>query len=119
MNLYLYECVFIVRQDLPVQDVNKLTERFSGLVNQGGGKVIKKEYWGLRNLAYVIQKNKKGHYVMLGVQAGREAMSELERNMMISEDVINQRVFRVNALDDTPSIMMREPADSSALEAEQ
>ena len=61
----LYESTFVVRQDVSRADVTKLVETFSAIITQGGGKVVKDEYWGLRNLAYRIKKNRKGHYVML------------------------------------------------------
>ncbi len=65
----LYESTFITRQDLSRQDVTKLTESMSAIVAQGGGKVVKDEYWGLRNLAYKINKSRKGHYVMLAIDS--------------------------------------------------
>lgn len=103
----LYESTFVVRQDVSRADVTKLVETFSAIITQGGGKIVKDEYWGLRNLAYRIKKNRKGHYVMLAIDAPFEAMKELERNMGIHEDVIRTLTVRVDAIEEGPSAMMQ------------
>lgn len=118
----LYESTFVVRQDVSRADVTKLVETFSDIIAQGGGKVVKNEYWGLRNLAYRIKKNRKGHYVMLALDAPYEAVKELERNMGIHEDVIRTLTVRVDAIEEGPSAMMQkstrddDSTDTSALE---
>lgn len=104
----LYESVFIARQDVSVQDVEKLTEKFSKIITDMKGKVVKKEYWGLKNLAYILKKNRKGHYVMFNLDASHEAMKELERQFRLSEDVIRCMTLKVSNIDlETPSIIMR------------
>lgn len=104
----LYESTFIARQDLSRQDITKLTESMSAIVAQGGGKVVKDEYWGLRNLAYKIKKSRKGHYVMLAIDAPAPAVKEMERNLRHNEDVIRLLTIRVDALEDGPSAMMQQ-----------
>ncbi len=108
-----YECTFIARQDISAQDVHKLADKFTDIFKDLGGKLIKKEYWGLRSLAYVVKKNKKGHYIMLGVEAPSDAVKEFERNCKINEDVIKFLSIKVEHLDDTPSAMMQAPAKST------
>ena len=103
----LYESVFIARQDISTQDVEKLTEKFSKIITDMKGKIIKKEYWGLRNLAYLLKKNRKGHYVMFGVDATPDAMAELQRQLQLSEDVIRNMTVTVANIDKSPSIMMK------------
>lgn len=104
----LYESVFIARQDVSVQDVEKLTEKFSKIITDMKGKVVKKEYWGLKNLAYILKKNRKGHYVMFNLDASHEAMKELERQFRLSEDVIRCMTLKVSNIDtENPSIIMR------------
>src|SRR6202012_1422444 len=103
----LYESTCVTRQDVSRADVNKLIETFSDIVKQGGGKVVKNEYWGLRNLAYRIKKNRKGHYVMLGLDAPHAAIKELERNMGLHEDVIRHLTVHVDSIDEGPSPMMQ------------
>ena len=102
-----YESVFISRQDVSAAQVEGLTEQFSKLIEDSGGKVTKKEYWGLRNLAYRIKKNRKGHYTLLNIDASAEAVTEMERNMRINEDVIRYLTVRVDELEEEPSIIMR------------
>ena len=112
----LYESVFVTRQDLSKQDVTRLTEQFSGIVTEHKGKVVKTEYWGLRNLAYKINKNRKGHYTMLAIDATPETVKEVERQMGINEEIIRHMTVRVEKIDEAPSPMMqtRGPRDDDA-----
>lgn len=103
-----YESTFIARQDLSKQDVTKMADDFSAIIAAGGGKVVKNEYWGLKTLAYKINKSRKGHYTMLAIDAPAKAVKELERNMRINEDVIRALTVRVESVDDTPSVMMNQ-----------
>ena len=95
----LYENVFIARQDISTAHVEALTDTFANPVAENGGKVEKREYWGLRNLAYRMKKNRKGHYVLFNLEAPPAAVSELERNMRINEDILRYMTIRVEALD--------------------
>ncbi|MDE3059594.1 MAG: 30S ribosomal protein S6 [Pseudomonadota bacterium] len=104
----LYESTFVARQDLSRQDVGKLTESLTAIVEQGGGKVVKNEYWGLRGLAYRIQKNRRGHYAWLAIDAPADAVKELERNLRINEDVIRTLTVRVEEISEGPSVMMQQ-----------
>lgn len=103
-----YESTFIARQDLSKQDVARLTENFSNIITSNGGKIIKTEYWGLRNLAYRIKKSRKGHYTMLAFEAGNGALNELQRNMGISEELMRSLTVRVEKIDENPSPMMQQ-----------
>ena len=109
----LYECVFIARQDIPAQDVHKLADKFVGLFEGHGSSLVKREYWGLRPLAYEIKKNKKGHYIFLGVRADAPTVQEFERNCRISEDVLKYLSLKVEKIEEGPSIMMQAPAKAS------
>ena len=102
-----YENIFIARQDISTAQVEALTETFANLVAENGGKVEKREYWGLRNLAYRIKKNRKGHYVLFNLEAPPAAVSELERNMRINEDVLRYLTIRVDEIEAGPSAMMQ------------
>jgi len=103
-----YECVFIARQDITSAQVDSLVEAFTKILQDNGGQVASKEYWGLRTLAYKIKKNRKGHYVMLNVEAPAEAVLEMERNMRISDDVIRYLTISVEQLGTEPSAMMQQ-----------
>lgn len=102
-----YENVFIARQDVTPQQVEQMAEQFAGLIAAQGGKVTKTEQWGLRNLAYKINKNRKGHYVLMNIDAPATAVHELERNMRINEDVLRYLTVKVDELEAGPSAMMR------------
>lgn len=104
----LYEATFIARQDLSRQDITKLSDSLGTIVEQGGGKVVKNEYWGLRSLAYRIRKNRRGHYSMLAIDAPAPAIKEMERNMRINEDIIRSLTIRVDAIEEGPSAMMQQ-----------
>ena len=101
-----YESVYIARPDISAAQVEALTQRLTEIIETGGGRVTKNEYWGLKNLAYRIKKNRKGHYSLLNIDAPSDAVGEYERNMRLSEDVLRYLTVRVEGLDDTPSIMM-------------
>jgi small subunit ribosomal protein S6 len=103
----LYESIFIARQDISGAQVDTLADTFTQLVTDNGGEVKKREYWGLRNLAYRMRKNRKGHYVLFNIDAPPAAIAELERTMRINEDVIRYLTIRVDALDDGPSVIMQ------------
>ncbi len=102
-----YESVFIARQDISAQQVESLTQSFGAIIEAGGGRVAKTEYWGVRNLAYRIKKNRKGHYVLMNIDAAPAAIQEFERNMRINEDVIRFLTVRVDEIDEGPSIVMQ------------
>jgi small subunit ribosomal protein S6 len=103
----LYESVFIIRQDIPAAQVEAIASGFADTVSNQGGKVEKTEQWGLRNLAYRIKKNKKGHYVMFNLDAPPAAVAELERTMRLNEDVLRFLTVRVEELETGPSAMLR------------
>jgi small subunit ribosomal protein S6 len=103
----LYEHVFLARQDLAQAQVDALAETATKIVEEGQGKVVKTETWGLRSLAYRIAKNRKAHYVMLEIDAPTGVVAELERQLGINEDIIRFMTVRVDELENGPSAMMR------------
>ena len=94
-----YENVFIARQDISATQAEALTEQFANLIAEQGGKVTKKESWGLRNIAYRIKKNRKGHYSLLAIDAPAPAVKEMERQLSLNEDVLRYMTIRVDELD--------------------
>lgn len=102
-----YENVFVVRQDVASTQVEALVETYATLIQENGGTVTKKEFWGLKGLAYRIRKNRKGHFVLLNIDAPPAAVIELERNMRLNEDVLRYITVRVEALEEGPSAMMQ------------
>src|SRR5947209_7576582 len=103
----LYENVFISRQDISGAKVDQLADGFTQLIAEQGGQVKKREYWGLRNLAYRMNKNRKGHYILFNIEAPASAIAELERTMRINEDVLRYLTLRVDTLEEAPSPIMQ------------
>ena len=103
----LYEHVFLARQDLSAQQVEDLTKQYSDVISGLGGKVTKNEYWGLKSLSYRINKNRKAHMTLLNVDAPAAAVTEIERQERLSEDVLRYLTIRVEELEEGPSAMMR------------
>ena len=105
-----YECVFIARQDISAPQAEALADQFSKIVHDGGGEVSKREYWGLRSIAYRIRKNRKGHYMLLNIDAPPAAVNEMGRQMGINEDILRHLTVRVEELQAGPSAMMQSKA---------
>ena len=106
-----YENVFIARQDISATQVDALCDSFTGTIEKMGGKVEKREYWGLRSLAYRIKKNRKGHYVLFNLDAPVDAVHEMERLMRINEDILRYLTVRVEELEEGPSAVMQGRGD--------
>ena len=104
----LYEHMLIARQDISAQAVDALATHLKTIIENEGGKVEKQEYWGLRTLAYRIKKNRKGHYVLLNLNAPANAIQELERQLKINEDVLRFITVRVEAFEQSNSSRKRE-----------
>ena len=93
----LYESVLIARQDLGASQVNTLVSDLSEVVAKNGGEVVRVDNWGLKNLAYRIKKNRKGHYVVMNISAPAACVAEYERIMRFNEDVIRYMTIKVDA----------------------
>jgi len=102
--MFLYETVIIIRQETSTQQVEALADTFEDIVKQSGGSVKKRENWGLRSLAYKIKKNKKGHYILLNIEAPPAAIHEMERVMRLNEDILRYLTLRIDEIDEGPSI---------------
>ena len=103
----LYEHVFLARQDISQAQVEALTKEYTQVIEEGGGKVGKTEYWGLKTVAFKIKKNRKAHYSLMNLDAPPAAVAEMERRMGLSPDVIRFITVRVEEHETEPSIQMR------------
>jgi len=103
----LYEHTFLARQDISGQQAEALADQFKTVLEENGGNVGKVENWGLRTAAYRIQKNRKCHYIHMNVDAPAAAVSEMERQMRIHEDVLRYMTIRVEEHEEGPSAMMK------------
>ena len=102
-----YEIVFIARQDITANQVETLAKHYTSVLSEFGGEVTKTEFCGLRNLAYKIKKNRKGHYVLMNAAVKPDGVKEIERQMHINEDVLRYLTIRVEKLDNAPSALMQ------------
>ncbi|WP_425101232.1 30S ribosomal protein S6 [Tropicibacter sp. S64] len=103
----LYEHVMIARQDLSNAQAEGLVEHFSAVLTDNGGKVVESEYWGVKTMAYKINKNRKGHYAFLKTDAPSAAVQEMERLMGLHDDVMRVLTIKVDAHEDGPSVQMQ------------
>lgn len=101
-----YEHVMIARQDLSNTQAEGLVEHFSKVLTENEGKVLDSEYWGLKTMAYKVNKNRKGHYAFIKSDAPAEAVQEMERLMRLHEDVMRVMTIKVKSHDEGPSVMM-------------
>ena len=102
----LYEHTFISRQDLSNAQAEGLIEHFSGVLSENGGKVVGTEYWGLKTMAYKINKNRKGHYGYVKSDSSHEAVAEMERQMRLHEDVMRVMTIKVDEHEEGPSAVL-------------
>ena len=107
----LYESVIIGRQDLTPSQFEAIIEKFSSVLQSHKGEIKKRENWGLRNLAYKINKNRKGHYFLLNIDALPEAILEYERLMRLDEDIIRFLTIKIDDIDEKPSPLMSNKVD--------
>lgn len=103
----IYETVFMARQELNTKQVEELANRFSKILTDNGGKILKTESWGLRTLAYKINKSKKAHYTLIESDAPGAALIEMERVMRLDEDVMRYMTIKLDAPTEEASIILR------------
>lgn len=114
----IYETVFIARQDLSDAQVKSLTEGCETIIKDGEGKILKIENWGLRTLAYKINKNRKAHYVLIESDVPAPALIELERTLRLNEDVLRYMSIKLDEPTKGPSkILDKDTRDSDEKEA--
>ncbi len=107
----LYETVLIARQDVSSTQVESMTDEFAAIIETAGGSIKKREYWGLRTLAYRIKKNRKGHYVLLNLETTPETLNEFERIMGLNEDVLRFMTIAIEEVDEAPSVVMQSKSE--------
>jgi small subunit ribosomal protein S6 len=112
-KMALYESVIIGRQDLTPGQFETLLEKFIAVIQSFKGKIKKRENWGIRNLAYKINKNRKGHYMLLNIDGPPEAIQEYERLMRLDEDIIRFLTIKIKSIDEKPSPLMVNKSDRS------
>ena len=109
----LYEHVLIARQDLSNAQAEGLIEHFSTVISDNGGSIVGTEYWGVKTMAYKINKNRKGHYMFLRTDAPSAAIQEMERLARLHDDVMRVLSVKVDAHEDGPSVQMQKRDERS------
>ena len=108
-----YESVLIARQDLGASQVSNIVSEMSNVIANQGGEVVRVDNWGLKNLAYRIKKNRKGHYVLLNISAPAQAIAEYERLLRVNEDIIRYMTVKVEEFSDA---LNSDSSEASAVE---
>src|SRR5271163_2641507 len=107
----LYETVVIARSEITQAQADAVADAVTTQLETDGGAVKKREYWGLRNLAYRIKKNRKGHYILLGLDAAPAAITEMERQLSLNEDVLRFMTVRIDEISEEPSVILSRKSD--------
>ncbi len=107
----LYETVLIARNDVTQQQVEGIADTIATQLGGEGGSVRKREYWGLRTLAYRVKKNRKAHYMLLGLEAKPATINEMERQLGLNEDVLRFMTLRVDVIDEAQSAILTRRSD--------
>lgn len=111
-KMAFYENVFVLRQNLTTAQVSESIKKYENIVSELHGEITKTENWGLRNLAYVIKKNKRGHYILFQLNCDVACMKELNRKLSLDEDVIRHMILKIEKLSDTPSPILNQKDDN-------
>jgi small subunit ribosomal protein S6 len=107
-----YESIFIARQELGDKELEKTIDNFKKILENNNANLVDTESWGLRNLAYKIEKNKKGHYMVLKIDGNGDAIQELERNMRIDENIIRYLSLKTESINNDPSILAKKNVEN-------
>lgn len=101
-----YELVMIIRQDITSNDIDNISQNFAKLIEDNEGKIVKTEYWGLKELQYTINNNKKGHYYLFSIQVDNDLLKEIERKISLNENIIRHSIIKVSDIEGYPSIVL-------------
>lgn len=101
-----YELVFITRQELTPVEVDNISDKLKSILQENGGNLVNKEYWGLKPLAYPIKKNTKGHYVLFNIDSPYLAVQEVEKSIKFNENIIRKGIFSIKKIPEAPSELM-------------
>ena len=113
-----YEIILLIHPDQSEQ-VPAMLERYKALVTNGGGKVHRVEDWGRRQLAYMIQKLAKAHYLCLNIECSNEVLAEIETGFRFNDAVLRHLTVAVEKAETAPSVMMKSVEKEEARKAAQ
>ena len=95
----LYEHTIVVKQDASIDQIKKLTEKYSTIVETNDGNIVLTENWGLLNLSYIIKKNKKANYIHFKIKGNGKIIKELEKNESIDQNLLRYLTVKVKKFD--------------------
>lgn len=109
-----YENVIIARPDLSVAQAEEIADAIEKTIKGAGGKVAKRESWGLRTLASPIKKTTKGYYVLQQFEADAKAVAELDKSLRYNQDLLRYMTLRIDAIsnDDSPILSQNDSRES-------
>jgi small subunit ribosomal protein S6 len=113
-----YEIILLIHPDQSEQ-VPAMLERYKGVITTGGGKVHRVEDWGRRQMAYLIQKLAKAHYLCLNIEVSKEVLVELETGFRFNDAVLRHLTVLQDKAQTGPSIMMKSVEKDDARKAPQ
>ena len=95
----LYEHTIIAKQDVSPNQIKQLVEKYSKIVEKQDGNIVKTENWGLLDLSYIINKNKKGNYIHFKIKGDSKVITELEKNEKIDKNLLKYLTIKVKKID--------------------
>ena len=109
----LYEHTIIAKQDISPSQIKQLIEKYSKIVEKLDGDIVKTENWGLLNLSYIINKNKKGNYIHFKIKGENKIVSELEKNEKIDKNLLKYMTIKVKEFDLKTNYFTKEKSEDS------
>jgi small subunit ribosomal protein S6 len=91
-----YEVMYIAAPETVEDEINKLNESLTGIIEKAGGTIVKTENWGRRRLAYPINKKSEGYYVLFEIEGSGQEIAELERRMRVNDQIYRYMTVRVD-----------------------
>ena len=113
-----YETVFIVNPDVSQENTEGLTNALVEKIEKAGARIVKREYWGVRPLAYSIQKRNRGHYALLVTDGAAEVAKLIDEALRMDERVLRFLTTTITELSDEPSPLLRRRAPAAEEKAE-
>ena len=102
-----YETVFIVTPVLSDAQVKEVADKFQGVITENGGQIVNSEAWGLKKLAYPIQKLVKAHYVLMNIECTDATLAEIENGFRFNDAILRHLVVKTKKAETAPSVMMK------------
>lgn len=114
-----YEAMIIAKADLPEAELSKMVSKWETIIGNDGGQVVKKDTWGVRRLAYPINKQSRGNYFVYDVATHQSNIQELERVLKLEENVLRSMVIKLadNVNVENRRLELQQQADAAAQRA--